>query len=181
MTTPRKLAHVYEIMEKDAYRGEFHDSFVVFPSAEAGWEYLQHRSSSRNLLPDDLPDRFWTFKYVGEIPITEEDFNAYLIDDFKESLTWEQLPECAVTLPMLESYSEIQTSAGNSARLKALPKILLLKCDIESSAGINSEWGCKAQIVLKDTLSQKSAYWWMKVGSNLKFDMLWLHYAVTED
>ena len=180
MTTPRKLAHVYEIMEKDAYRGEFHDSFVVFPSAEAGWEYLLHRSSSRNLLPDDLPDRFWTFNYVGEIPITEADFNAYMIDDFKESFTWELLPVCVGMLPMLESDFMNQLVSGNGARLKALPKILRLKSNIEKDADFTDEWVSKALAVIQDTLTQKSAYWWMIVGSNIEFNMLWLHRSVNE-
>ena len=83
-------------------------------------------------------------------------------------------------LPMLESDFVNQLVSGNGARLKALPKILRLKSNIEKDADFTDEWVSKALAVIQDTLTQKSAYWWMIVGSNIEFNMLWLHRSVNE-
>ena len=64
METIRKLVPLYEIIQKDAFRGSFHDSFVVFPDADTGWNYLANKSKARNLNLESMPERYWTFSYL---------------------------------------------------------------------------------------------------------------------
>ncbi len=174
METIRKLVPLYEIIQKDAFRGSFHDSFVVFPDADTGWNYLANKSKARNLNLESMPERYWTFSYLGEMPITEADFDAYLLEDFKGTFLWEQFSNCMELKPLEDN------EYGHKARLKALPRLQQLKTHLEDSKDRDPEWCEKAISVIQSIVTEKSGYWWLIVGGDIEFNMQWLHRAVNE-
>lgn len=176
----RKLVPLFEIVQIDAYRNSFHDSYVVFSSVDAGWEYLNAQSKARNLNPDEMPERYWTFKYLGETAITYFDFEKYVLDDIKEACHWEQFPDCMVLPHIDESSNYLQNELAREARNKAVPKLQRLKFNIELSKDRDPIWCKKALHIINETISEKSAFWWSIVGKELEFNMQWLHREVND-